>query len=55
MKHTNDDIDPDEAELIAERRWQQRQHALFMQHFDCKDPEHPGCKHCVENYVENEQ
>lgn len=39
----------DIADLRAEARWQRQRHSRLMQHPDCRDPDHPGCEHCMED------
>lgn len=42
----NDEYDDLRAEALAERRY----HNRLMRNPDCRDPDHPGCEHCDEDF-----
>ena len=47
----NDHIYVDEyeiEELRAQMRFEKQRHARLMRNPDCRDPDHPGCEHCME-------
>ena len=47
----NDHIYVDEyeiEELRAQVRFEKQRHARLMRNPDCRDPDHPGCEHCME-------
>lgn len=42
----------DRAELIAEDQAKKRYLAWYARHPDCRDPDHPGCADCREDWPE---
>lgn len=49
------DDDDDDAEAFRRQKIRQRRrHQALMKHPMCNDPDHPGCKYCMEN-TDNEE
>ena len=43
------DDDPEAEDLRAQDRFEARRALALRYNPDCRDPEHPGCEHCMEN------